>query len=460
MGRMLAVRAYVAVVALAAAAALVVSWRYEPPGSFQTLGVLTALCLLSEQRKVRLFAARTAMSTTAIVQLAAVAIAGPTAAMALGVLACLVMLGRPPRVWLLNSALMVLTGGGAGAAYVLAGGTAPAAPPQTPTEVLTQLVLPLMAADVVMCLVNAAVLAGVISISQRVGLRQVLVGTLVNGSVVYVGYGLFGVLLAVLWDVAQVGPLSAVLVLAPLFVARWAFAQYAEQHAAHERTVAALVQAVEAKDRYTSGHSERVARASVLMAEVLRMSQQRTATLHVAGMLHDIGKIGVPTRVLKKAGALTDAEFAAIARHPVQGLQVVREIEFLGEAFDGILHHHERLDGRGYPSGLVGEDIPEFARIIAVADAFDSMTSTRSYRRARSVEDALAELWSCAGSQFDDRFIEALAEGLRRTPWEPAAVPDPSQDRDVVGEPADADDHDDPSFGQHRRSDAGQVASE
>jgi hypothetical protein len=460
MGRMLAVRAYVAVVALAAAAALVVSWRYEPPGSFQTLGVLTVLCLLSEQRKVRLFAARTAMSTTAMVQLAAVAIAGPTAAMALGVLACLVMLGRPPRVWLLNSALMVLTGGGAGAAYVLTGGTGPAASPQTPTEVLTQLVLPLMAADVVMCLVNAAVLAGVISISQRVGLRQVLVGTLVNGSVVYVGYGLFGVLLAVLWDAAQVGPLSAVLVLAPLFVARWAFAQYAEQHAAHERTVAALVQAVEAKDRYTSGHSERVARASVLMAEVLRMSQQRTATLHVAGMLHDIGKIGVPTRILKKAGALTDAEFAAIARHPVQGLQVVREIEFLGEAFDGILHHHERLDGRGYPSGLIGEDIPEFARIIAVADAFDSMTSTRSYRRARSVEDALAELRSCAGSQFDERFIEALAEGLRRTPWESVAMTDPSQDRDVIGEPADADDHDDPSFGQHRRSDAGQVASE
>jgi hypothetical protein len=472
MGRMLAVRAYVACVASAALVSLFVAWRHEPPDSLRTLAVLAALCLLSEQRKVRLFAARTAMSTTAMVQLAAVAIAGPMAAMALGVVACLVMLGRPPRVWLLNSSLMVLTGGGAGAAYLLAGGAAPGTPPQSPTGVLAHLVLPLMAADVVMCLVNAAVLAGVISISQRVGLRQVLVGTLVNGSVVYVGYGLFGVLLAVLWDAAQVGPLSAVLVLAPLFVARWAFAQYAEQRAAHERTVAALVQAVEAKDRYTSGHSERVARASVLMAQVLRMSQQRTSTLHVAGMLHDIGKIGVPTRVLKKTGALTDAEFAAIARHPVQGLEVVREIEFLGEAFEGILHHHERLDGRGYPLGLVGEDIPEFARIIAVADAFDSMTSTRSYRRARSVDGALTELRNCAGSQFDHRFIDALADGLRRTPWESAPGAEPAQ-QDVRGEEmadgvaddgmADggmADDHDDPSFGRYRRSDPSRAVSE
>ena len=118
-------------------------------------------------------------------------------------------------------------------------------------------------------------------------------------------------------------------------------------------------------------------------------------------MLHDIGKLGVPTRLLQKSGGLTDAEFEAIQRHPVQGLEIVREIDFLDEANDGILHHHERIDGRGYPKGLVGDEIPEFARVIAVADAFDSMTTTRSYRGARSIEEAVIELRRCAGTQFD-----------------------------------------------------------
>jgi hypothetical protein len=210
-----------------------------------------------------------------------------------------------------------------------------------------------------------------------------------------------------------------VLVLAPMFVARWAFAQYADQNAAHERTVAALVSAVEAKDRYTRGHSERVARAAVLIGRTVGLSQQRTSTLHFAGMLHDVGKLGVPTRVLQKSGALTDDEFIAIARHPLRGLEMVREIEFLGEALQGILHHHERLDGRGYPLGLAGDAIPEFARMIAVADAFDSMTSTRSYRQARSVAEALAELEACTGTQFDAGYVQALRHALERTDWEP-----------------------------------------
>jgi hypothetical protein len=329
---------------------------------------------------------------------------------------------------------------------------------------------------VVMCLVNAVVLAGVVSISEGVPYREVLAGTLRSGGIAYIGYGLFGLLLVVLWDAAGVGPLSAVLVLAPLFVARWAFAQYAEQNAAHERTVAALVQAVEAKDRYTRGHSERVARASVLIARAVGLSQQRTSTLHFAGMLHDVGKLGVPTRVLQKSGALTDEEFATIARHPVRGLEMVREIAFLGEAFEGILHHHERLDGRGYPMGLTGTGIPEFARVIAVADAFDSMTSTRSYRQARSVEDAVAELHRCSGTQFDPQFVVALSEGLQRTPWvstgavepEPDGgseldldVPDVQEAREAAAaaretahpsrEPVDSRDHDDPHFAQEAR---------
>ncbi|MGN6301781.1 MAG: HD-GYP domain-containing protein [Angustibacter sp.] len=462
------VRAYVGATAVLASIALVLSWRWRPPVDWGSIVVLGLLCAVSIHSRVKRLTSTTGLSTSSIVQLAAVVLAGPTGAILVGVASWLLEFrSSKRRVWLLNVSLFALMGAGASATYYAIGGTPDPSRLDTTGAIVSDLALPLILANVVMALVNAIVLAGVVSLAERVPYREVLTGTLRSGGIAYVGYGLFGLLLVVLWSSAGVGPLSAVLVLAPLFVARWAFAQYAEQHAAHERTVAALVQAVEAKDHYTRGHSERVARASVIIARTVGLSQQRTSTLHFAGMLHDVGKLGVPTRVLQKTGALTDEEFATIARHPVRGLEMVREIAFLGEAFQGILHHHERLDGRGYPMGLVGRAIPEFARIIAVADAFDSMTSTRSYRRARSVEEALEELDHCRGTQFDPQFVAALTEGLQRTTWTPAATPDddePDPDLDVVSggvaravppdersEPLDSRDHDDPAFAEERR---------
>jgi HD-GYP domain-containing protein (c-di-GMP phosphodiesterase class II) len=244
--------------------------------------------------------------------------------------------------------------------------------------------------------------------------------------------------------------------LLPLFVARWAYAQYAEQQRAYDRTVRTLIAAVETKDLYTRGHSERVAAASVLIARAIGMREDRVASLRYAGMLHDVGKLGVPTRVLQKTGQLTEEEFAAIKLHPVRGLEMIREIEFLGEAFAGIMHHHERLDGLGYPMGLRGEEIPEFARAIAVADAFDSMTTTRSYRGARTSEDALTELQRCAGSQFDPVMVAALVSALEDHEWQSESRPvfeiagqvgdeDLSHDSVAGADIASGFDHDDPT---------------
>src|SRR5437868_4853503 len=162
-----------------------------------------------------------------------------------------------------------------------------------------------------------------------------------------------------------------------------------------------------------------------------------------AGMLHDVGKLGVPTKVLQKDGPLTEEEFAAIQLHPMRGLEIVRGIDFLDEAFAGIMHHHERHDGKGYPMGLAGDEIPEFARVIAVADAFDSMTSDRSYRGARTVEVAVAELRKGAGTQFDPEMVTAFIRALDRDPWQPPRM--------VASVPADATgtaakDHDDPTM--------------
>ena len=246
---------------------------------------------------------------------------------------------------------------------------------------------------------------------------------------------------------ADVGPAAALLLLLPLFVARWAYAQYAEEQRAYDRTVRTLMAAVETKDLYTRGHSERVSAASVLVARAIGMREDRVGSLRYAGMLHDVGKLGVPTRVLQKSGGLTEAEFAAIQRHPMQGLEIVREIEFLDEANAGIMHHHERIDGLGYPMGLAGDRIPEFARVIAVADAFDSMTTTRSYRGARTLEAAVAELRRCAGTQFDPAMVEALVRGLDEHGWEPEAVPvftAPEPD-EVFDQDQRAYDHDDPT---------------
>ncbi|WP_055492471.1 HD-GYP domain-containing protein [Streptomyces sp. TP-A0356] len=236
-------------------------------------------------------------------------------------------------------------------------------------------------------------------------------------------HGLAGLMMAVLWR-SPYGPVSALLVLLPMYVSCWVFAQYHRERAAHQATIRALVQAVDIKDGYTRGHSERVGQASMMIARELGMDDERVEVLRFAGILHDVGKLGVPTRLLRKDGPLTPQERRIIELHPEYGHEMVRGIGFLGEARSAILHHHERLDGSGYPYGLAGRQIPEFARVVAVADAFDAMTSTRSYRRARPVAAALEELERCAGAQFDPAMVRALIRALDRHGWHPAVTAD------------------------------------
>jgi putative nucleotidyltransferase with HDIG domain len=251
------------------------------------------------------------------------------------------------------------------------------------------------------------------------------------------GYAAFGLLIAAMWS--AVGPVSGVLVIIPLFVTRWAIGQYGAQQRAYEATMAALCKAVETKDFYTRGHSERVSRGASMLAREIGMRAARLEAITYAGMLHDVGKLGVPTKVLQKSGSLTEEEYAAIQLHPMRGLEIVREIGFLDEALAGIMHHHERIDGRGYPLGLAGDEIPEFARVIAVADAFDSMTSTRSYRGARRIEEAVAELRKWSGSQFDPALVDAFITALQRDGWERPAPIEPPADG------VSSQDHDDPT---------------
>ncbi|MER8183643.1 HD-GYP domain-containing protein [Kitasatospora sp. NPDC094015] len=285
------------------------------------------------------------------------------------------------------------------------------------------------AAVLVFCLVNG-VLVGFLrwlaGCGSAVGALRELAACLPSALL----HGAGGLMVAVLWQGAY-GPLAVLLALLPLSICAWVCAQTQIEHAAHRATVQALVQAVEIKDAYTRGHSERVGRASVLIARQLGMAEERIRTLHFAGTLHDVGKLAVATELLRRNGPLSEAERRAVEVHPVAGFELVRELAFLGEARDGILHHHERLDGRGYPDGLSGARIPEFARIISVADAFDSMTSTRSYRRGRPVDEAVAELGRCAGSQFDPVMVRALVRALAEHDWQVEPPPPGGWDGEV-----------------------------
>lgn len=171
-----------------------------------------------------------------------------------------------------------------------------------------------------------------------------------------------------------------------------------------------LTSAVDAKDPYTCGHSERVATLSRAIASSLGLEDRQVERIYMAGLLHDVGKIGVPESVLQKPGRLTAEEFEQMKRHPAIGAKILQDVEQIQDIIPGVLHHHERYDGKGYPHGLAGKDIPLMGRIICMADCFDAMTSTRIYRKAMPLEVTLADLRRCSGTQFDPEVAEAFFE--------------------------------------------------
>ncbi len=182
---------------------------------------------------------------------------------------------------------------------------------------------------------------------------------------------------------------------------------------AYKSTISTLAAAIDAKDPYTRGHSQRVMEYTLLGGTSLSFSAEEMETLEYASILHDIGKIAIDAQTLNKSDALTPAEWDMIREHPITGANILKEIPFLEKASELVMYHHERYDGEGYPKGLKGEDIPIGARLIAVADAFDTMTTDRSYRAAFNVDDSTRELNRCAGTQFCPTAVEAFISNLR-----------------------------------------------
>jgi HD-GYP domain-containing protein (c-di-GMP phosphodiesterase class II) len=171
-----------------------------------------------------------------------------------------------------------------------------------------------------------------------------------------------------------------------------------------------LVNAIDAKDPYTRGHSQRVAFIGLRIAESMGLPKKESSQVYMAGLLHDIGKIGVSDQVLAKPGKLTKEEFATIQQHPVIGSRIISVVRQLRSILPGILHHHERYDGKGYSEGLVGEQIPLMGMIVGLADCFDAITSERTYHTGMNFTDGLKEVRKCSGTQFSPSVVQALLD--------------------------------------------------
>lgn len=412
-------RGYIACVAACGTAVMIVCLqmgRINPAPAI----LLAALFLLAEWFPVVLPRGG-AYSVSFVVAIAAIVTQGPAGAViaaAAGTLNLRNIAKHPAPVAgrIFNGANFVLCTGVAALVYGGMGGVFGANLLTNPTRAL----LPVFAATAVNFALNTGLVSIMLSVATprrrfraspaaiwRTEFAQLLPG--------YFAFALLGLLLAVMFE--EVGPASVLFALVPLLVARSTFAAAVRMQHSYETTVEALITAIEAKDRYTKDHAGRVARLTEMVAREYGMRGEELRMIRLAGLMHDVGKIGVPTALLVKPGKLTAEEYDAMKDHPAVGHALVQEIDVLRSAVAGVRHHHERMDGAGYPDGLIGDQIPLPARLIMVCDAFDSMTSTRSYRPAKSTEEALAELHRCAGTQFDPAAINALDKALSKHGW-------------------------------------------
>jgi hypothetical protein len=367
-------------------------------------------------------------------------IAGPWYAVAVSVFGYLAQLRQPsPLVKrIFNPSYRVLAAGGGGLAYAVVGGP-------VGSDVLEHVpaaVAAAVAGTIGHQLTNALLVSLILWLEGQVRVVDFLRSVIGPTFLPMLGYSALGVLLAVMW-IGGLGIVACLLVVVPLIVVRWALSQYQAERAAQAATMRAFIQVIETKDLYTRGHSERVSAGVGMLGRQLRLPEDRQNALEHAGLLHDVGKVGVPTSIIRKPGRLDDSEMDAIRLHPARGVELIGNIPFLEEVKSAVLHHHEKYDGTGYPAGLSGAHIPYFARIIGIVDAFDCLTSTRSYRPARSVEETLAILVQDKLTHFDPELVDAFVQVIQTQGWSVAAADQPAPDESVQA----SIDHDDLSLG-------------
>lgn len=429
-------RATVAVVAVAALTVLVVALT-KITFSLTTLA-LCLLMLIGGALRFRVLPNHPA-TLDSVTLVAVYVIAGPWYAVAVAVFAYVAQLRQPsPLVKrIFNPSHRVLSAAGGGLAYAAVGGP-------VGSGVLEHIPVTVLAAVVGTVghqLTNALLVSLILWLEGQVRVIDFVRSVILPTFFPMLGYSALGVLLAVTW-IGGLNIVACLLVVVPLIVARWAMSQYQAERAAQAAAMRAFIQIIETKDLYTRGHSERVSIGVGMLGRHLRLPDDRQQALEHAGLLHDVGKVGVPTSIIRKPGKLDDTEMDAIRLHPARGVELIGNIPFLEEVKSAVLHHHEKYDGTGYPAGLSGDHIPYFARMIGIVDAFDSLTSTRSYRPARGVDETIAILIQDKTTHFDPELVEAFVEVIRTKGWTAAAVNQPVPDGSLQ-----IIDHDDLSLG-------------
>jgi len=301
---------------------------------------------------------------------------------------------------LANHAALVLPAIVAGAVFLLLGG-----PNESPLYEL----LATLAATLAYFLLNLVLVSMIVLIRMGRSPREFLArAETANIWANFLTLAPLGWLMAVVYQVA--GWWTALLFGLPLFTTRVAYQRFVEMREMFTQTIGALAEAVDKRDPYTSKHSQRVRTIAVDIGRQMRVSAAELEALEWGGLLHDVGKIGVPDSILLKQGKLTREERITMNAHPVLGAQIIGPVDRLAPELPVIRHHHEWYNGSGYPDRLMGDEIPRLARILHVADAFEAMTADRPYRKALSTEQALAELRKFAGVQFDPEIVDAFVK--------------------------------------------------
>ncbi len=311
----------------------------------------------------------------------------------------------PMHKTLFNGANIVLATGIAGIAYRYLGGTV--------GEIdLYSLFIPTIACIVVYIAVNATIVSILMSLLNNQPFLKICYDNIIWVVRNYLAIAPIGILMAAAYK--NYGVVGAVLFLGPLLLARYSFKLFIDMKNIYIETVRALSYAVEAKDKYTQGHSLRVSEYSIAIANRLNLSQRRIDNIRIAAILHDIGKIGVEEHILNKQGSLTNNEFDKIKQHPITGVKIIQEIDFLKDVAEIILSHHEKIDGSGYPYGKKGNEICLESCILSVADVYDALTSDRPYRAAMSTEKALEIIEQGKDTQFSSVVVDAFVKYINQ----------------------------------------------
>lgn len=306
---------------------------------------------------------------------------------------------------LFNASQYALSAGIAGMVYQGLGGVVDAVD-------LSNYIIPAAICAVVYYLINSNLFMIVISIAEEVSILSVWKSRIRGIIATYIALAPIGFIMAMVY--ATIGIWGIILFFFPLILARRSFELYTKMRKVYLDTIRALAAAIDAKDPYTKGHSERVAETSVALAQELNLSGRDIENIEYTALLHDIGKIGIADNILGKKSSLTNKEFAIIKEHTIMGAKIIEPVDFLKDSYEAIYHHHERHNGKGYPDGIKSEDIPILARIIAVADAYDAMGSDRPYRKKLNKDKILRELKDQSGKQFDPEVVKAFISVLKR----------------------------------------------